>query len=73
VIYLPYNFGEAKEIFEVASYLTQLADQKIFRRVRLRIVANKTAPSHVVYDAVYSYCPMKSLVVSSRHNVKFHQ
>ena len=71
-MYLPYNFGQTEEIFNVASYLAKLANQKIFRRIRLRIVANKTAPSHVVYDAVYSYCPMKSLIVSSRHNVKFH-
>lgn len=32
---------------------------------------NKAVSSHAVYDAVYNYCPNQTLVVSSRHNVKF--
>lgn len=41
-------------------------------RAKLRILANKVASSHAVYESVYSYCPDGALAISSRHNVKFH-
>ena len=42
-------------------------------RVRLRILGNKTVSSHAVYESAYLYCPSKSVIVSSRHNIVFDQ
>jgi hypothetical protein len=41
-------------------------------RFRLRIRANKTVSTLAAYESVYQYCPEKSMVVTSRHNVEFH-
>lgn len=40
-------------------------------RFRVRVI-DKAVSSYSVYDAVYSYCPISTLVVSSRHNIQFN-
>lgn len=32
-------------------------------------MANKTVSSYAVYEAAYTYCPTKSIIISSRHNI----
>lgn len=32
--------------------------------------ANKTVSSLAVYEASYSYCPSKSIIISTRHNIE---
>jgi hypothetical protein len=41
-------------------------------RVKLRLMVKTISPGYAIYDSVYSYCPSKSLVISSRHNIVFH-
>lgn len=40
-------------------------------RLRIRIRANKTVSTLAAYESVYQYCPEKSIIVTSRHNVEF--
>ncbi len=49
-----------------------MKDQNTNFRVKLRLMANTISPGYAIYDSVYSYCPSKSLVISSRHNIVFH-
>jgi hypothetical protein len=35
-------------------------------------MGNTISPGYAIYDSVYSYCPTKTFVISSRHNVIFH-
>ena len=44
-----------------------------FGAVRVRLWANKTAMSLLAYESAYTYCPRKSLMVTSRFNIRFHQ
>lgn len=57
----------------MAKYIKTITKQDSFNisRFKLRVMNNKAVSSHAVYDAVYNYCPNQTLVVSSRHNVKF--
>lgn len=73
IVYMPYQFGYSKKLYDVAKYIKNSTKEKIYNisRFRLRVQNVKAVSTYAVYDAVYSYCPNQSLVVSSRHNVKF--
>ena len=36
---------------------------------RLRIRANQTVSSLSAYESAYTYCPRKSVIISTRHNI----
>lgn len=36
-------------------------------------MSDKTSPAHAVYESAYSHCPNRGMIISSRHNVKFHK
>jgi hypothetical protein len=46
-------------------------DRQKFRRVKLRIMDKKATCSHAAYEGTYVYCPKKSLITTSRHNILF--
>lgn len=72
VVYLPYTFGSTQGISEIAFKLMGLAKSDSNLRVKIKIMADKTSPAHAVYESVYSFCPNHAMVISSRHNVRFH-
>lgn len=73
ITYLPYKFGYSRPLYEVIKYIRNAAKQESYNisRFKLKVMNNKAVSSFAVYDAVYNYCPNQTLVVSSRHNVKF--
>lgn len=42
-----------------------------FTNIRVRIWANKTAPSLMAYESVHTYCPKSAVIVASRFNIRF--
>jgi hypothetical protein len=73
IIYLPYRFNQTQNISKVTLKLVDLANKKTFVRARIRIMSDKISPAHAVYESVYSHCPNRGMIISSRHNVKFHK
>lgn len=59
--------GAIKKILEK---LFKLRSAGVFSRVRLLMKMSKTVSSLSVYESAYTYCPLKSIIVSSRHNVE---
>ena len=68
VVFLPYSVN-ASSIWDAVHKL--IINSQSFTRVRIRIRNNKTVSSLSVYEAAHTYCPTKSILISSRHNVEF--
>lgn len=35
-------------------------------------MSSKIPPSYAVYESAYTFCPNRAIIVSSRHNIRFH-
>lgn len=67
-MYLPYSI-DASPIWDTIEKL--IMNSKSFLRVKIRIRGNKTVSSLSVYESAYTYCPNRSILISSRHNIEF--
>lgn len=70
---MPYKLGFSQLILSIIQNTKMLMkDSKLnITRFRVRVI-DKATSSYSVYDAVYSYCPNNTLVISSRHNILFN-
>ena len=69
VLSLPYNHASSDSIWNSAKQLLPLLEN--FAAVRLRIWNEKSACSLNAYEAAYTYCPNKAILVTSRLNINF--
>ena len=69
VLELPYTFNSSISLWE--AFKTILQSGNSFTNIRFRIWADKAVSALAVYEAVYTYCPEHSTIVSSRFNIRF--
>ena len=69
VVSMPYSFNSNSSIWNSFRYILHLDPE--FAAIRLRIWADKSVSSLSVYEAAYTYCPNKAVIVSSRFNIRF--
>ena len=71
IVYIPYSGERDSNIFDVARHLLEMTDMKQSIKGRVALVANKISPGYAAYQSAYSFCPNHTMMVASRHNVKF--
>lgn len=66
IVYLPYA---ASPPFDYISALKELKAKNV--NTKLRFTLGSAKLPHGAYESVYNFCPHKSLIATSRHNVRF--
>ena len=69
VIQLPYNSQSSDSLW--SSFQHILNNNNPFNNIRVRIWHKKAVSSLAVYESAYTYCPNRSVIVSSRFNIRF--
>ncbi len=69
VLYLPYQYNSGNSLAAVADMLQKYKQAYPHVNIRFRIMDTKAVSTHAVYESAYLYCPHKSIMVASRHNV----
>lgn len=68
ILYFPYSQNSSMNFFNL---LQTFSEEKLSQtiRLKLRITLTKAVIPHAAYESVYNHCPIRSVIVSSRHNV----
>ncbi len=73
VVHLPYHYKDGGLLLNSAKRVYKSLEDNLVARAKVRIRANKSVSSLAVYESAYEFCPHKSLMISSRHNIQFNK